>query len=193
MEAGRVGVARHAPVREDSRTPALRPPVGCFGAERPWALSWWVQRRAAPAGLPASGGECTEGTPSAPHLLPLRSSVLPVPGRQSPGKTPSAPSALLRAPAGCRSPLARSPPSSFSRAVFGSSGRPALHPLSPPHNGQCGAGVAGRAGPGLSRVARQPGIRLGFCSAAVAMETEQQRGAGRAAGWGWGPPGGGGA
>lgn len=138
-------------------------------------------------------GVNTQRTLSAlPIFCPFSHPSLPPPGRQSYGRTPSTPPALLR-------PLPRLLPA-VSLAVFGSSGRPALYPRSLRHNRQRGAGegrwVAGRAGPGLGRVAGRPGplgIRLGFSRPAVAIETEQQREAGCAAGWGWDPPGGGGA
>lgn len=112
------------------------------------------------------------------------------PAGRAPGRRLQHPQRCFAHPLAAGRPLPRSSQQLLARCFWK---RPAFYPLSLPHNGQCGAGVAGRAGPGLSRVARQLGIRLGGCSAAVAIETEQQREAGRAAGWGWGPPGGGGA
>lgn len=173
--------------RSEALGPELEgPEEGCPAAEA-------VGRREQGDGSASAPGHsaCTASTARG---FPLLFSRAYRPGVESLGTMPSS-----RACGTPRSPprLAPSPSpasSSFCPAVFGSVGRPALHPLSVRHHRRCQAGAGGGAGPGQARWPRPPGIQLRSRLAAVAIETEQQRDAGRGARGGvggviqgWGP------
>lgn len=182
----------------------LTPPSQALGPEaRSW--SWAVREK---------GLECQPqpGTQRARPFLPLLPSLptsspppRPPPRWECLGWTP-----LARSPRRwCPPPLPglrgrRRPPHTphqqllalFLEVAAPSFLSPALHPRSLQHHRQCWGGARrGRSGtwrPGQGQGPCPPGIRLRSRGATVAMETEQQREAGRAPGaarWGWGSPG----